>query len=157
MESLTLKKGAVIFRQGSPSSCIYDVTWGVVGIYDRYGEPGETLLDEVRAGECFGEMGVIEGCPHSATAVALEKGTCVKAVTQAEFEAYFREKPAKVMAIMQNLSRRLREVSQKYLQACRAVAESTEAARAGRLPDDRLHRDLEELAKTYRSSGHRGT
>ena len=33
MSTKELKKGEVIFKQGDPSDCMYDILWGEVGIY----------------------------------------------------------------------------------------------------------------------------
>ena len=68
-------KGEVIFKEGALESFMYDLIEGKVGIYAHYGEAGEKLLTELNAedgGATFGEMGLIDVMPRSATAVALE-------------------------------------------------------------------------------------
>ena len=66
-------KGAVIFRQGDPGDCMYDIQFGKVGIFDHYGEPDEKKIADLYIDQIFGEMGLLDHAPRSATAVALEK------------------------------------------------------------------------------------
>ena len=33
MSIKTLNKGEIVFKQGDPSPCMYDIHWGTVGIY----------------------------------------------------------------------------------------------------------------------------
>ena len=42
-------KGAVIFRQGDPGDCMYDIQFGKVGIFDHYGEPDEKKIADLAA------------------------------------------------------------------------------------------------------------
>ncbi|MGN0713317.1 MAG: Crp/Fnr family transcriptional regulator [Anaerovoracaceae bacterium] len=109
------KKGDVIFREGDEEPFMYDIQHGTVGIYGHYGTPQQTLLAELGESDFVGEMGLIEARPRSATAVALETGTRLQAVDAETFDDYFRERPAKVLMLMQQMSGRLREVSKKYL------------------------------------------
>ena len=132
METKTFKKGEIIFKQGELSDCMYDILWGEVGIYADYGTPEEKLLTTLETERFFGEMGMIEGRLRSATAVALEKDTRVKVITPETFDTYFKENPAKVLLIMQNMSHRIRELTRDYLEACRAVAEAVETEKTGK-------------------------
>ena len=86
-----------------------------------------TLLTELKAEDLFGEMGMIEGYPRSATAVALEDGTRIEVITAENFGTYFHAKPAKVLMIMQQMSQRIRGLTKDYLEACRAITETVES------------------------------
>lgn len=125
-------KGEVIFREGDYASCMYDILRGRVGIYTNYGTAEEKLLTELELGRFFGEMGMIESYPRSATAVAMEDGTRVRVITAETFGIFFRENPEKVMMIMRNMSHRIRELTKDYLGACRAVVEAAGTAETGR-------------------------
>ena len=157
MNTRTFKKGEIIFRQGDPSSCMYDVFWGKVGIYANYGTPEEKLLTTLETEQFFGEMGMIEGLPRSATAVALAGDTKLRVITPESFQTYFQESPAKVLLIMQNMSSRLRELTGEYLEACRTVAKSAEAEKAGAEIGGDLQTDLEKLSRVYQQSGNART
>ena len=78
----TYKKGQVIFKEGDKAECMYDIRWGSVGIYANYGTKEEKLLTKLSTEEFFGEMGLIDDQPRSATAVALEKDTRVEVINK---------------------------------------------------------------------------
>ena len=157
METKTLKKGEVIFRQGEISDCMYDILWGQVGIYADYGTPEEKLLTTLETERFFGEMGMIEGCPRSATAVALEKDTRLRVITPETFNAYFRERPAKVLMIMQNMSHRIRELTRDYLEACQTVTESVELEETGKEKSDSFKKKVGKLLADYEKASKPGT
>ena len=149
METKTFKKGEVIFKQGDLSDCMYDILWGEVGIYADYGTPEEKLLTTLETERFFGEMGMIEGRLRSATAVALEKDTRLKVITPESFDAYFKESPAKVLLIMQNMSHRIRELTRDYLEACRAVAEAVETEKTGKEKSSWFKEKVRKLMDDY--------
>ncbi|MBQ4293821.1 MAG: cyclic nucleotide-binding domain-containing protein [Lachnospiraceae bacterium] len=64
-------QGAVIFREKDPGDSLFLITDGSVGVYSGYGSDSEEKIAEIKAGEYFGEMGLLEGYPRSATVVAL--------------------------------------------------------------------------------------
>ena len=147
-------KGQVIFKEGVMESCMYDLVKGKVGIYVNYGEAGEKKLTELSAenvGVTFGEMGLIDAMPRSATAVALED-VMVYVVTEREFGAYFKENPAAVMMIMQNMSKRIRELTQDYVDACRAVAESVDSEKTGKEKSRWFRDKVDKFIKDYEAS-----
>ena len=149
METKTIKKGEIIFKQGDLSDCMYDILWGKVGIYANYGTPEEKLLTTLETERFFGEMGMIEGRLRSATAVALEKDTRLKVITPESFDAYFKESPAKVLLIMQNMSHRIRELTRDYLEACRAVAEAVETEKTGKEKSSWFKEKVRKLMDDY--------
>ena len=144
-----LKKGEVVFRQGDPVDCMYDIAWGRVGVYADYDRPEEKLLAELGEGEVFGEMSLIEKAPRSATVVALEKDTQLIEITEDNFLSYFEEKPAKVFRIMQQLSQRLRQTTQEYLEVCRTVYETVEARDTGSKMSEQTKKHAAEIHDRY--------
>lgn len=113
MELKKFKKNQIIFKQGDYETFMYDIRWGSVGIYENYGEKDQRLLRELRADDMFGEMGLVEARPRSATAVSLEKDTQCVLITNDDFASYFRDKPSKIIAIMQRMSQRIRDLSEE--------------------------------------------
>ena len=146
------QKGELIFKQGEYASCMYDISQGKVGIIANYGEDSEKTLTELEEGASFGEMGMLEGYPRSATAVVLEDGTEVQVVTAETFSSYFQNNPEKVYAIMTQMSRRIRKLSDDYLEACRAVAETVEAEKAGTEKSGWLKKNLKKFCDAYDES-----
>lgn len=126
MKEITFGKDQVIFRQGDIASVMYDILSGKVGIYQDYKTENEKQIAVIETGQIFGEMGMIEYYPRSATAVALED-TVVVELGDSELEAYFRNKPEKLLHLMKILSQRIRETTQKYYDVCRSVSEHERA------------------------------
>ena len=153
MSAISFKKGGVIFKQGDASDCMYDVLWGKVGIYANYGTPEEKLLTTLETEQFFGEMGMIEGLPRSATAVALTNDTKVRIFTPETFQELFQKSPARVLMVITNMSRRIRELTIDYLTACQTVAKSVEAEKAGAEIGGDLQTELEKLSQVYQQSG----
>ena len=120
------KKGEVIFREGDPGESMFEVYTGKVGVYAGYGTPGEKLLMEYYPDDYFGEMGLIDRAPRSATAVAMENGTSLGEITEAGFTESFRANPARVLMVMQQLSHNLRNRTNEYLKVCREIHELAE-------------------------------
>ena len=152
MNTKTLKKGEIIFKQGDASTCMYDILWGKVGVYANYGTPDEKLFTVLETEQFFGEMGMIEGSPRSATVVAMEDGTKVLEITAETFEEYFKTRPAKVLMIMQNMSNRIRELTHDYLEACQTVTESVELEKNGKEKSSGLVANLKKFSDVYRES-----
>ena len=119
-ENKAYAKGSVIFKENSWELAMYNIVSGKVGIYSNYEKEGETLLTELEAGKFFGEMGLIDAMPRSATAVALEDTVC-EYITVDTFDSYLDENPEKVLEVFQNLCGRLTELSQQYIDSCETV------------------------------------
>ena len=122
MNTKTYKKGEIIFRQGDAAETMYDILWGSVGIYLGYDTDEEKKLTELSGNDLFGEMGLIDRAPRSATAVALEDRTQLGEIDESDLGRLFSEKPAKVLMIMQQLSNRLRKLTRDYMDACKTAA-----------------------------------
>ena len=116
------RKGEVIFRAGDEAGCMYDIDWGRVGIYANYGTDAQKLLAELDSDDFFGEMGMIDHAPRSATAVALDNETTVSEITENDLLMLLDQKPAKVLMIMQQLSKQLRRLTNKYMEACKTAS-----------------------------------
>ena len=150
MEIRTYNKNAVVFRQGDDGDCMYDIQFGRIGIFDDYGGPDQQKIAELSANQIFGEMGVLDDVPRSATAVALEDGTVLYVITEKEFSDYFEKQPAKVLVLMQQMSQRLRRTTKDYLDGCRAVYEAVWADKAGTVKSEETKSILNRLAELYK-------
>lgn len=153
MNNKSFKQGEIIFRQGEFAATMYDIVNGKVGIVANYGTEEEKQLAVLGEQEIFGEMGLIECYPRSATAVALEDGTAIEEISAEEFSDYFKDKPAKVFLVMKQMSQRLRETTENYTEACRTIYEAVEAEKAGRKWNRWLDEHLKFFYEVYRNSG----
>jgi CRP-like cAMP-binding protein len=99
--------GEIIFLEGSQGRKMYVVYSGKVGIERR----GETIED-LSAGDTFGEMALIDGAPRSATARA--KTDCeVAPITESAFLHLVHDTPIFALTIMHNLADRLRRANER--------------------------------------------
>ncbi len=149
-------KGRIVFREGDPGDCMYVVESGRIGIYAAYGTPEEKQLTELGEGSFFGEMAMVRGLPRSATAVVMGNDTIVRTVTWETLGTYFREAPAKVVGIMQQMGRRIEELSEDYIGACSAVTELMEQRGALLRENAEMYKRIEKLeqaAGTYDPAG----
>ena len=131
MKNITFKRGEIIVKEGSFDSTMYDIVSGRVGVFSAYGTAQEKKIAELDKEQIFGEIGLIGCYPRTATVVALEDGTTVTELTEADLEAYFQDKPEKLLKIMRQLSKRLRETTQNYYEVCRTIYENDRAERNG--------------------------
>lgn len=154
MEStvLILKRNEVIFSEGDKSDCMYDIRHGKVGIFANYGTKEEKLLTELTTDQFFGEMGIIEGYPRSATAVAMGDMTELTVIAKADFEAYCKNNPEKTVLIMKNMSSRIRELTRDYLEVCHTVAEFMEAEQKGEKKSSGLLNRLKKYRDEYNAA-----
>ena len=154
MEStiLILKRNEIIFNEGDKSDCMYDIRLGRVGIYANYGTKEEKLLTELTKDQFFGEMGIIEGYPRSATAVAMGDMTELTVIAKNEFEDYCKRNPEKTILIMKNMSARIRDLTQGYLDACHTIAESMEAEQRGEKKSLNLLNRLKKYRDEYNAA-----
>ena len=71
---------------------------------------GETLA-RIGPGEFFGELSVLDGRPRVAQVVADGPTTCL-ALASWDFEAVLREEPGVALAVLRELARRLRDLTE---------------------------------------------
>lgn len=138
--------GDVIFRAGDASDCMYDLCDGCVGIYADYRTENEKLLTELYADEVFGEMGILDNMPRSATAVCL-KDCSVLVVKPENFMHFFRDKTMKVLQILQRMCIRLRKLTNIYLQVCQEL-EQMQCLEENDFREDAVLTRLEHISQT---------
>lgn len=101
--------GATLFAQGDPPDAVYAILEGRGRV--RVGAPdnaAKRLMVEVfRAGDVFGEIGVLDGAPRSADAVAIGDVRLARIASTA-FLGVAESEPALGLALARMLSARLR-------------------------------------------------
>ncbi|MFH1086260.1 MAG: Crp/Fnr family transcriptional regulator [Chloroflexota bacterium] len=101
-------QGEHIFLQGDPADTIFFVCSGAVGIVLSSADGQELVINEMRPGDCLGELGVLTRQPRSASAVARSDGQLV-AIPSAVFWEVLSAEP--------ELARRMLVLTAQRLQA----------------------------------------
>jgi len=148
VRQITYSEGDIIFRQGDIATVMYDIISGKVGIFSSYQSEQEEKIAELEAGQIFGEMGMIEIYPRSATAVALEDGVVLAEIGEADLEAYFKGKPDQLLQLMRQLSMRIRETTKKYVDVCGTVSRNRQAEEQ-KEEQPNLLREMDRYAEFY--------
>jgi len=73
MVRVSFKAGDTVFLEREPGDALYVVDSGRVRIWVRDSEHNEVTLSELKAGDFFGEMSVLDGGKRSANATALNR------------------------------------------------------------------------------------
>lgn len=100
--------GEVIIREGEISSCAFFIDGGSVEVIKEDAQGGYVSLARLHAGEVFGEMGLIDELPRSATVRALEDGCLVTLLTQENYQILLSENNEALMQIVRVYGERLR-------------------------------------------------
>lgn len=125
-----------LMHQGGPSDCLHVLLDGRVRVTVVDTEGHELLLDLLGPGDTVGELSVIDGAGRSATVTAIEPCRALR-VAAPRFVGFLQQHPAAAVALLEVLTRRLRESDENRL---RMAAERT---------DQRVARRLLQLAATH--------
>lgn len=109
---LEFKAGERIFAAGDPAYYCYQVASGSVEIYLSSGGRREVIAT-IGPGEVFGEMGVIDSGPRSASAIATEDTVCF-VYSAPDLAEQFEADPSKTIEIMKTIIRRLRQSNRRF-------------------------------------------
>jgi len=105
-------KNSVILFEDDPGDALYVVAEGQVKVV-LIGEDGrEVILSVMGSGEFFGEMALIDDEPRSAHVIAMEDSSLV-VLRREDFQPILAQTPAIALALLKELSRRLRRVDEK--------------------------------------------
>ena len=113
MNEKVFGKGEVIFREGDLGDSFFQIVDGLAGVYLGYGTADEKKLTEMKPGQYFGEMAVIEAWPRSTT-IKAETELHVIEISEKELNAFFAEQPDRILALMNQLGGRIRELTGEY-------------------------------------------
>jgi CRP/FNR family cyclic AMP-dependent transcriptional regulator len=105
-------KGERVFDIGDPSDKLFIIEQGRIGISIRENPREREYIAEMEEGECFGEMGMLDDQPRSATVHVIEDVTLL-ALDKLKLKALLTSYPGLGLGIMRSLSLRLREANLK--------------------------------------------
>ena len=151
MTKQTFKKGALVFKEGDTGSSMYEIVSGSVGVYVAYGTAHEKKLTELKAGACFGEMGILTSMPRSATIVAMGEGVELQEIGADEFDAYLDKNPEKVRGMLRELCFQLRDLTVDYVEVCQTVADLHETETRGEERSPELSGRMEQIVNIYQN------
>ena len=101
--------GDVVVREGDPGDQMFLLITGTMHVYvERKGEI--ITFSRLQAGECFGEMALIEGAPRSATVQAEGESLCLS-LSNHDFLQVLQQHPQISLGMMRALSARLRHTN----------------------------------------------
>lgn len=103
-------KDAYIFHAGDPPDALHIVWMGQVKLLRHSEEGRDVVLDVIGPGHMFGEMAVFDGAPYSSSAQAMED-VAVVAISRPDFFRLLERYPSVSLAVISELSRRLRSAS----------------------------------------------
>ena len=107
------QRGATIIHQDEPGSMLYIIVDGHVKITSVSSEGEELILALLTDNDFFGELSLLDGQPHSASATAMET-TQVMTLNRDEFLEVITKNPEMVNNILVVLSNRLRRTNTMF-------------------------------------------
>ena len=110
MQTVAFKAGDTILAKGDDSNTAFFIVTGSVEVSIGQGAKARTV-DVLNAGEVFGEMGLIDPAPRSATVKAATDVECV-ATSYEEFIGAIEDHPDRAATFMKTLVRRLRQMNE---------------------------------------------
>lgn len=99
-------KGTTVFYQGDPSDALYVTRRGSVTIVLTHPDGRDLVINEMHAGDCFGELGLITGRPRSSAAIARTDAELLIVPGDA-FRRLLAEEPSVQRRLLQTTAERL--------------------------------------------------
>lgn len=123
-----VEKREVLFYQQDPGDAAYLVRSGAIAILLTTADGRELVINEMHAGDFFGELALLTSAPRSASAVASQESQ-VLVLPRAEFMGELEREPKLMRHLLDTLAQRLQVSSERE----RALAFLDAPARLGRV------------------------
>lgn len=114
MQNLLFAKGQTIFSEGEPSDLTYRILAGSVDITVGHKDGRQKTIASLGPDEIFGEMGIIDDSPRSATATAREETAC-QAYSAEEVLELLSSDPGEAIDLIRSLIIRLKSANYKLV------------------------------------------
>ena len=101
-------RNTTIVRVGDSTDALFVLVSGSAKVLNRDAEGREVILSLLGAGECFGEMGLIDGSPRSADVVSCEPCELL-VIAKSDFARALAENVDLCFNMMKSLADRLRD------------------------------------------------
>jgi CRP/FNR family transcriptional regulator, cyclic AMP receptor protein len=107
----SFKQGQILFHKGEIGSSMFVIEKGTIEISVPFKEGKDQIhVSQLREGDFFGELSLIDGLPRTATAKA-EEDSVVLVMPRQEFITFLLERPAVAIAMMGEIGMRLRKTN----------------------------------------------
>lgn len=103
--------GEVVFFKGDPGEEMYIINRGRIGISLHEDYVAHNFVAELGAGECFGEMGLLDDLPRSATAHVLADSEAF-VLSKEKLHGLLLSYPELGVGMLRAMSRRLRQANE---------------------------------------------
>ena len=143
-------KRAIIVTEGDDTDSLYIVLSGKARVYVADDKGREVQLNQLAAGEYFGEV-TFDGGPRSASVMAVEDCRCA-IVKRSELTGFLEKQPELALHIMRKLARRVRDLTENvrslalmdvYGRVARLLLELAEEKEGKLVIDEQLtHKDI---------------
>lgn len=117
------KPSAIVVGRNAASTSVYFVASGRCRVENLVGAKRGIVLDEIGAGGYFGEIGVIDGEPRSASVIAIER-TLTAELERDPFMQFILAHPPAAVRLMQRLTEVIRQADSKIMELCGLDAHS---------------------------------
>lgn len=133
------KAGEIIFHQNDPGDALYAIESGSVRVWVRDADVQEVTLSELRPGDFFGELAVLDSGERSATATALED-TVLHRLARTDCHQFLLGHPSAAIDVVRAITGRMRETNRLVTEraARNVMAEMDETATVGQRIADKV-------------------
>lgn len=108
----SVARSTMVLNAGDPTDSLFIILSGRLKVLMSDAEGKEVILSILGPGEFFGEMGLLDESPRSASVLAIEPCELLS-ISKRDFKKCLAENFEMAMAVMRGLVRRLREADRK--------------------------------------------
>lgn len=112
LEKRSFKRAENLVVAGEKSNVLFVILSGTANVSINHSDGRKLVLATLEAGDCIGEMSLIDGEPHSANVIAT-KNVDVLTLTRQGFNFCMLNNPQMALAVMHGIVGRLRKADQK--------------------------------------------
>jgi len=118
IKEVTYRKGTMIWTEGSPHQGLHIIDSGRVRITRKTKEGGKQVLAVLKKDNFFGELSLLDGRSHSASAEALQK-TRLFVIKKEDMDKFLEKNPKTAYKIVKSMaieiSQILRNMNDKFM------------------------------------------
>lgn len=110
--------GTIVFEEGVVPDRFYVLVEGRVEVWKDWGREGQDILAVKEPGSSFGEMGLIDDLPRSATIRVTERAK-VLFLNKEDFRRLIHEKSSIALVLMRSVSKMVRQSNEAFIDGLR--------------------------------------